>query len=150
MTNLFNNGEEAAAFLKQKLGSDWDKIESAQRKIGLRANCALVLDEYGEPEVIPDDHFQEAGKPARQWLVDMPAHHRPGEMALELAERAQAFTEAFTLFEQKANPNGLRHEPWVVPEYDSVGGSLNWLFIFKCENNGSTWRVRWDRAWVAP
>lgn len=111
----------------------------------------LVVDRSGEPELIPDDCFSEFGTPVSRWLGGAFARvpWQQGETALRMSERCAAYLAAYGIYEQAAaraykGGDPLRIAPWVIPEYDSTNeGSLKFLFIFKAENNGNTYRVRY-------
>ena len=146
--NLFNNAEEAAAFLKDRLGDKWESgSPNYPRKHALKGAVSLILEEDGTPELIPDDFFYRYGKPVRDWLAELewPDMQDAFEAEAEaMASRAHAFARAYRLFIEAAENDTLRHEPWVISEYDSLNNSATFLFVFKCENNGNTYRVRWE------
>jgi hypothetical protein len=97
------------------------------------------------PDLTPDDFFMRHGTPAAKWVAqDLEAGSLDRAAAL-LATRARAYSTAHGAFVEaaKRNDDCLRHEPFVISEYDSRTGDVSYLFVFKCENNGNTYRVRY-------
>ncbi len=111
----------------------------------------LVVDRSGDAELIPDDFFDRFGVPVAAWLGGSYSRlpWAPGETAVRMSQRCAAYLAAYGIYERAAartykGGDPLRNEPWVIPEYDSEHeGALAFLFIFKAENNGNTYRVRY-------
>lgn len=109
----------------------------------------LVLGPDNLPELVPDDFFYRNGWKVLDWLKLADLDEGPNHQAKELAERCAAYAKAYAMFAEasaKTYKTGdpLRHEPWVIPEYDSVENRERYLFIFKADNNGNTYRVRYE------
>ncbi len=118
-------------------------------------SISLVLERDGTPKLLPDDRFTGYGIKVRDWLVDrVTGEMGGGDPSFEtsrLAKRCQAFARAEHLYVEAAHSvyklgDPLRHEPWVVEAWNSGEEKLTVTFIFKCENNGNTYRVTWDEA----
>lgn len=110
----------------------------------------MLMDETGcSPETIPDDFFDQHAVTTRFWLANTTVlTATPSDMAAKLAERAKAYSTAYALYLEGAMKiygasDPLRHEPYVLTEYDSLQNEVRYLFIFKADNNGNTYRVRY-------
>ncbi len=104
----------------------------------------------GDLDLIPDDFFERYAVPVGKWLST--PHLLSGAYenadASDLAARCDGYQRAYKMFLAAAekNKDGLRHEPHILANYNSVENSVVFTFIFKCENNGNTYRISglWD------
>jgi len=116
------------------------------QKESQKLDVQLVLNSTGEPDLIPDDFFMEYAELVTDWVS---ATDSSGLccVAHDLARRARAYVEAFDLVtEAGCDIKDLRHDPYVLTNYDSLRNGGVFTFIFKCENNGSTYRVKYKPA----
>ncbi len=99
----------------------------------------VLLDESGEIETGPDDFFHLYAKPVSKWLSSKDQNGR--EDYEEFSDKCETYSKAYKLYKSVSNKEYLRDEPHVLENWDSVKAKLNRMFIFKEDNNGTTYRV---------
>lgn len=100
-----------------------------------------VTNQYGEMELQPDDIYGEVSVSIENWLTLTPPASSDIFLSLRyLRDRCEIFTAVLTLHCQECGDDTDLRESGVMPIYDSVNQVRKWMFIFKHENNGNTFR----------
>lgn len=110
----------------------------------------IVCGSDGTPDLTPDDFFHDHAKTARAWLAErVDRGQSETEVASDLWEKCEAYIAAAKLYFATSKElygdfgDHLRHEPYILTHYDSVENTATYTFIFKADNNGNTYRIRY-------
>lgn len=108
----------------------------------------FIRDNKGELLLDPDDGFTEYAVDVATWIGRPELEERHcSEGAKERAcrerflRKMKMFGVAWDCYAVCGDPDNLRHEPHVIENYDTVTGYVERVFIFKEDNNGTTYRV---------
>lgn len=105
----------------------------------------------GDYEISPIDYFI-GSVPVEKWITEKPSENDikngPDNYAIDqIIERAALYGAARAAYYKASglsNDNRLRDEPMVCTNYDfsrDTSPIISYWFLFKEENNGSTYRV---------
>lgn len=112
----------------------------------------LAVDSEGEILSGPEDTFVDYGIPIQEWLSKVRSSddsYSEGSKAEDTAARCRKYLEACRLVNEVGGSfDDLRHVPRVIENYypneENIGdghGLVQLIFIFKYDNNGTTFRV---------
>lgn len=119
-------------------------------------SMGVMLDDRGEPATCPEDYFDTHGQTVEEWLASTKTHFLDTKDYKTLVPRTEMIIKqkqakleryklALKLYENAGGDfSDLRHPPHVIENYtpteDCTGDMVRW-FIFKQENNGTTFRI---------